>query len=290
MATASWIVPGPQQVDLAGVSLVRLQLIGGRAEVVAAPGGGVHVEVRSVSGHPLEIRQDGTTLSIGYPFLGWDGWLKRLHSYRAKDTADVRISVPAGTGIKAGTVLADVSLEGISEDVSIGTASGAVRLRGGHGSAEVKAVSGGVSVEDHDGAVRVNTVSGAVAARGALPRVEVSTVSGAIAVENSLASSVVNVNAVSSGVSVGLPEGAGLVLVARTVSGKVLVDGVDRRTAGITSIEEKADQDTACWLSANTVSGSVEVRRGAAPEPVQDAPVQDAPVQDAPVQDPPPAG
>lgn len=266
MPTASWIVPGPQQLDLAGIVLLRLQLIGGRAEVVADPGPGTRVEVRSVVGHPLEIRQDGGTLSLGYPFLGWDGWLKRLNSYRAKDTADVRVVVPTGTGVRAGTVLADVDLVGIGEDVSIGTASGAARVHGGRGIADLKAVSGSVEVVGREGSVRANTVSGAVTASGALPRVEVSTVSGAVRVETTLRSSVVNVNTVSAGVGVVLPTGAGLVLTARTVSGRVLVDGIDRRGAGVTSVEEQSE-GSACWLSANTVSGSIEVRRGAPASP-----------------------
>lgn len=272
MATSSWIVPGPQALDIEGVALLRLQLIGGRAEVAAGSGPGVHVEVRGVTGHPLEIRLEGPILSIGYPFLGWDGWLKRLHSYRTKDTADIRVLVPAGVVVKAGTVLADVDLTGIAENVSVGTASGAVTVRGCRGTADVKAVSGPVSVTEHDGAVRVNTVSGPVTASGALPRAEVSAVSGGISIETTLASSVVSINAVSAGVAVRLPPGAGLVLTARTVSGKVLVDSVDRRAAGGTSFQERTG-DTACWLSANTVSGNIDVRRGAgaaAPSDISD--------------------
>lgn len=265
MPTASWIVPGPQSLDVEGVAILRLQLIGGRVEVVSGSGPAVRIEVLSVAGHPLEIRREGTILSIGYPFLGWDGWLKRLHSYRAKDTADVRVVVPAGVVVKAGTVLADVDVAAIGENVSVGTASGAVRIRGGRGSADVKAVSGAVEVADHHGPVRVNSVSGAVSVAGELPRAEVSTVSGGIAVETSLAASVVNINAVSGGVVVVLPPEAGLVLTARTVSGKVLVDGRDRRTPGVTSVQDRAEEST-CWLSVNTVSGTIDVRRGA-PQP-----------------------
>lgn len=261
MPTASWIVPGPQQMDLSGVAVLRLQLIGGRAEVVAGAGPQTRVEVRSVVGHPLEIRQDGATLSIGYPFLGWEGWLKRLNSFRAKDTAQVRVVVPVTTGVRAGTVGADVDLVGIGEDVWAATASGAARVRGGLGSTDLKSVSGALDVVGRAGAVRATTVSGPVTLGGALPRVEVSSVSGAVEVATSLASSVVNVTTVSARVGVGLPAGGGLVLTARTVSGRVLVDGLDRRGSGMTTVEERSDEN-ACWLTATTVSGTVEVRRG----------------------------
>lgn len=275
MGTTSWIVPGPQTIELQHVDSVRVQLIGGRAEIEATDAPGARIEVSAVSGHPLEVRQEAGRLSIGYPFLGWDGWLKRLHSYRAKDTADVRVLVPRRATVKIGTALADVSVVGVWENVSIGTASGAVRVDGGRGIVDVKAVSGGVTIAGHDGALRVNTVSGAVNASGALPRAEASTVSGHVSIETTLMTSVINVNAVSSGVRVTLPAASGLVLTARTVSGRVLVDDVDRRSAGVTSLQEKVGE-TGCWLSANTVSGTIQVRRG-----LQDAPAepQDAPAE-----------
>ncbi len=273
MATTSWMVPGPRTIDLPLVDVVRIQLIGGSAEVVVWDAPGVRIEVLAVSGHPLEVQVDGGGLSIGYPFLGWEGWLKRLNSYRAKDTAEVRISLPRGAGVKVGTALADVRVSGVHEDVSVGTASGAVRLEGTRGRADVKAVSGTVSVTGHEGAVRVNTVSGAVEVAGAIPRAELSTVSGAVSLTTSLATSVMNVNAVSAGVTVGLPSTSGLVLTARTISGRVVVDGADRRSSGVTSVQEQSDV-TACWLTVNTVSGTLDVRRGSPPpadDPVPEA-------------------
>lgn len=263
MATTSWVVPGPQTLDVPDVGSVRIQLIGGRAEVEVWDERHVRVEVQEVSGHPLEVRLDDHRLTVGYPFLGWDGWLKRLHSYRAKDTAHVRVLLPPGVGLKVGTALADVTVRGVAENVSVATASGAVAVADVRGAVDVKAVSGAVTVSGHEGTVRVNTVSGAASVAGALPRVEASTVSGALTVTTSLPTSVVSANAVSAGVTVDLPAGSGLVLTARTVSGKVVVDGVDRHTAGVTSVQERTDQ-TGCWLTVNTVSGSLEVRRGTA--------------------------
>lgn len=272
MGTTSWIVPGSQTIELDAVGSVRVQLIGGRASVVAADVAGARVEVQDVAGHPVEVRLDGESLSVGYPFLGWDGWLKRLHSYRAKDSAEVRVVVPRGTGVKVGTVLADVDVSGLREDLAVGTASGRVRVADVHGSADLKTVSGAVAVENHEGTVRINSVSGAVDAHGAFPRAEISTVSGAVTVENRLGTSVVSVNTVSARIGIDLPAGSGLVLTARSVSGKVVVDAIDRGGAGITSLEEKHGE-AACWLSTNTVSADVEIRRGAASGPVEDAPV-----------------
>lgn len=273
MPTTSWMVPGPQTLDLPAAPVVRVQLIGGSVEVDVWDAPGVRFEFRAVSGQPLEVRQDPTGLSIGYPFLGWEGWLKRLNSYRSKDSADLRVTLPRGTVLKIGTALADVRVRGVHEDVSVGTASGGVMVDDTRGRLDVKAVSGGLTVTGHDGAVRVNTVSGPVRVGGTLPRVEVSTVSGAVALTTTLATSVINVNSVSAAVGVTLPPACGLVLTARTISGRVLVDSVDRRTSGVTSVQEQQDA-TGCWLTANTVSGAVDVRRGT-PGPTDDAAPQD---------------
>lgn len=262
MRTTSWIVPGAQTIEVDDVSALRMQLIGGRATVVAEDVPGARVEVTDVSGHPLEVRLDGDRLSVGYPFLGWDGWLKRLHSYRAKDSADVRIVLPRATEVKIGTVLAEVEVSGLAENLGVGTAAGAVHVSGTRGSVDVKTVSGAVRVEDHEGTARISSVSGTVLARGTMPRAEVSTVSGAVTVANRLETSVVTVNTVSARIAVDLPAGCGLVLTARSVSGKAYVDGIDRSAVGVSSIEEKVG-DTGCWLSTNTVSGDLQVRRAA---------------------------
>src|SRR5690606_5745844 len=72
MTHESWTVTGPQAIDLAHVRTLDATVIGGRLDVVAHDDPArtdVRVEVHSVTGRPLEVRLDGSTLRVGYgPF------------------------------------------------------------------------------------------------------------------------------------------------------------------------------------------------------------------------------
>ena len=55
MATESWVVAGPQIIEIEAVSTLQVQLAGGRVDVVAHDGPGARIEVHAVDGRPLEI-------------------------------------------------------------------------------------------------------------------------------------------------------------------------------------------------------------------------------------------
>lgn len=262
MATRSWIVLGPQEHDVEHVTALRVQLVAGAVSVQAHDAAHVHVAVEEVTGNPLEIDVEDGRLTIGYPFLGWDGWVKRLRSFRSSDTARVRVLVPRTTAVTLATAVADAAVEGLHEDVSLMTAGARVRAQGCRGAASVKSASGGVEVLDHDGPVRVSTAAGRTTLVGHLPRVEVTTVAGAVSVSTTSRTSMVDLATVSGAMHVDLPAGTGLSLTARTVSGAVTVDGADRRAPGLgaTTVDERDGQDV-CFLTARSVSGSLAVVR-----------------------------
>jgi hypothetical protein len=264
MATRSWIVPGPSQHDVEGVARLRVQLVAGSVTVLGHDAPHVHVDVAEVDGNPLELTVEGDRLTVGYPFLGWDGWLKRLRSYRSTDTARLTVHVPRATAVTVATALAEAAVSDVAEDVSLTTAGGRLSITGCRGAASLKSVSAAVDVVGHDGPVRVSTAAGRTTLTGELPRVETNTVAGAIDVATSAHTSMVDLSTVSGAMTVSLPASTGVSMTARTVAGAVRLDGTDRRSPGLgaTTVEDRTDGGI-CFLSTRSVSGSIDVTRAA---------------------------
>ena len=51
----SWVVVGPQIIEVDDVRAVRVALVGGRADVVGRDEPGARIEVHRVDGRPLEV-------------------------------------------------------------------------------------------------------------------------------------------------------------------------------------------------------------------------------------------
>ena len=265
MATESWVVAGPQIIEVENVTSLRVQLVGGRVDVVAHDEPGARIEVHSVDGRPLEIGLADGELRLGYSFTltGWDGFLEKFRNFRDKDRADVHIAIPRSVATKLGTVSADGLLVGVLEDSSVSTVSGSLVTDGTRGRLSANTVSGEVVVRDHGGPIKLNSVSGELAASGELSLVQANTVSGALSLDVTTGSSSVTATTVSGDVTVRLPEGKGLHVKAHSVSGRLVVDGEEHKGAsfGQRSVD-LATGDGACFVSASTVSGHVTVLRG----------------------------
>lgn len=264
MATRSWIVPGPARHDVEGVDALRVQLVAGSVSVHGHDSDHVHVEVAEVTGNPLEISVEGTRLSIGYPTLGWDGWARRLGSYSSSDVARLTVHVPHGTTVHVATATADATVSDVAEDLTLMTASAALRVLRCRGAATLRSASGTVEVSDHVGPVRVSTAAARTEVTGELPRTEVTSVAGSISVTTTAHSAMADLATVSGAMRVQLPAGTGLSMTARTVTGQVRVDGVDRRPGGLTptTVEDRGD-GAVCFLTTRSVAGSLDVVRGA---------------------------
>lgn len=267
MSEESWAVTGPQVIDIDEARSLRIQLVGGRVDVVTHDHPGVRIEVHSVDGRPLEVSLVGGELRVGYSFTlgGWEGFLEKFRNFRDKDRADLSIAVPPDLPTKVGTVSADGLLAGLHATASVSTVSGSLVVDGTRGALGANTVSGEVVVRDHRGDLNMNSVSGELAASGALTRVHANTVSGELALDVTAISTSIDVTSVSGDVTVRLPEGEGVHVTANAVGGRVVVDGqehngwsfhggpVDVRTG-----------DGRSRVSANTVSGHVTLLRGAA--------------------------
>ncbi len=272
-ATESWVVAGPQIIEIEQVESLRVQLVGGRVDVVATDEPGARIEVHSIEGRPLEIGLTNGELRVGYSFTlsGWEGFVEKFRNFRDRDRADVHIAIPRGTAAKVGTVSAEGLLAGVIADSSISTVSGSLVADGTRGRLGANTVSGEIVVRDHGGPLKLNSVSGELAASGELSLVQANTVSGALSLDVTTGTSSVTASTVSGDVTVRLPAGRGVHVKAQTVSGRLIVDGQEYK--GNSPGHRRVDMSTgdgACYVSANTVSGHVTVLRGFPQDDVQD--------------------
>ena len=144
MSEEFWVVSGPQVIDVEDVRSLRVQLVGGRVDVVAHDEPGARIEVHGVQGRPLEVSLIDGELRVGYQFTldGWEGFLEKFRNFRDKDRADVSIAVPRSLPTKVGTVSAEGLVAGIRAAASVSTVSGTVVVDGTQGRLKANSVSG----------------------------------------------------------------------------------------------------------------------------------------------------
>lgn len=261
----SWVVTGPQIIEIDDVRALRVALVAGRVDVVGRDAPGARIEVHRVSGRPLEVGLLDGELRVGYSFTlgGWEGWLEKFLSWRPADTADVHVAVPHDVAVRLSTVSAEGFVGDVAQGAQVATVSGSLVTDGTQGLLTVKSVSGDVVVRGHTGDLRANAVSGSVTASGAFTQASAVTVSGAVTLDAARAAGV-SLQTVSGDATVRLPEGVGVTVAARSVSGRVIVDGEARTGEGpLTGNVDVVTGDGACRVQANTVSGHLTVLRSA---------------------------
>ncbi|WP_019137762.1 DUF4097 family beta strand repeat-containing protein [Cellulomonas massiliensis] len=265
MASESWVVSGPQVIEVDDVTALRVQVVGGRADVVAGDQPGARVEVHSVEGRPLEVSLVDGELRVGYAFTlsGWEGFLERFRNFRDRDRVDVSIAVHREVATKLGTVSADGLLSDVVEDASVSTVSGSLVTDHTRGRLTASTVSGEVVVRDHTGDLRLHSVSGELAASGHLTVVQANTVSGGLALDLTAPTSSVTASTVSGDVTVRVPHDKGVRAKLQSVSGRLVLDDLEHRGSGGRSVDLQSG-DGACYVSATTVSGDVTVLRAGA--------------------------
>lgn len=268
MATESWVVTGPQVIEIDDVRDLRVRVIGGRVDVIVHEDPtrtDVRLEVHSLTGQPLEVTYNDGSLWAGVRASdGLPGVLGRWFGGRFHDRVDLNLVVPQQVAASLSTVDADVTLAGVQQDAQVETVSGQVVVDGTRGALRTRTVSGEVQVRGHIGDLTAGTVSGAVTAAGTLNRVTVNTVSGAVTLDGQAGSAIYQARTTSSPVTVRLPAGVGLNVDACSVTGRVVVDGVQQGTRGPASV--KVDLRTpgaTCFISTQTVSGALTVLRAA---------------------------
>ena len=263
MSTESWVVTAPQVIEIEAVDALRVGLVRGHVDVVARDEPGARIEVHAVDGRPLEVSLADGKLRVGYhsTLLGWESFLDDLRNFRDLDTADVHIAVSRDVAVKLGTVSADGLLAGVRQGAYVSTVSGSLVTDDTSGVLVANTVSGEICVRDHAGDLRLNSVSGDLTASGRFARVAASTVSGPVTLDVTSESCAIAASSIAGDVTVRLPAGRGVSLEARSVSGRVVVDGREHKGVAPGQVKIDLPADGSCTITAKTVSGHLTVLR-----------------------------
>lgn len=275
MTLEKWIIhPGESRViDVDGIRSLKIGLVRGQVDVVAHDDPGVRIEVHSVTVKDLRIEATGDALEIDHPQLRWDNFLEVFRNVGAGGPqAEISVAVPRHIALTLGVVSATALVSGLARDAKVNTVSGDILIDGLDGDLSANAVSGDLQARGLDGALTANTVSGDVTASGRLRKASVDSVSGAVLIDADGPVQNISLNSVGGDATVRLDEGLPANYVVRSVSGRVLVDGVVRSGQGsgpTTNFAGSTGELAGSFVDvrANSVSGDVTVLRRAAVDP-----------------------
>ncbi len=266
-----WTLDAPRVLDVGGegerVASLRVVVVGGRVDVVTHDDSPTaRVEVTSVTGLPVQVRWDGSTLSVTH---GKDGdpnllqMIRRTVESFSHNSVALSISVPASTDTSVSTVGAAALLSGLRGHVRANTVSGAMTLSDLQGDLDLNTVSGDVECDQLEGTLKVNAISGGVTVQASdLPCVRINTVSGDIALDLTTGTCDLSSNSVSGDITLRAPL-QGFDVEATTASGQVVVDGTTVTGGGGHGRGrgggQLRDGDGALRIRAHAVSGDLVV-------------------------------
>jgi DUF4097 and DUF4098 domain-containing protein YvlB len=163
-------------------------------------------------------------------------------------------------------------VSGIRNDVKLNTVSGDIIADDVTGDLSANSVSGDVQLRGLTGSVVANSVSGDVAVTGSLRKAVIDTVSGSVLIDALGDVNTLNVNTVSGGVTVRLDETLPANYALRSMSGKLMVDGIQRSSGGPSNYTGQMGELAGSFVDvrANTVSGGITVLRQARPTVADD--------------------
>jgi len=269
MTLEKWLIqPGETRViDIETVRTLKIGLVGGQIDVIAHDEPGARIEVHGVTVKDLRIEVTGDSVEIDHAQLRWDNFLEVFRNFGAGGPkAEISLAVPRSVALTLGVVSASALVSGLHADAKLNTVSGDIIVDGLTGDLNVNAVSGDVQIRGLVGSLTANSVSGDVATTGRVTRTTIDTVSGAMYVDAAGNVHQINLNTVSGNATIRVDETLPANYVVRSVSGRVLVDGVQRsgrgsgpttNFTGTTGVLSGSFVD----VRANSVSGDVTVLR-----------------------------
>ncbi|MGO2684316.1 MAG: DUF4097 family beta strand repeat-containing protein [Microbacterium sp.] len=264
--TEKWLIaPGEERViDIAQATRLKIGLVGGQVDVIAHDEPGIRIEVSGVTVKDLRVESDGTQIEIDHPQLGWDNFLEVFRNFGSGGPrAEVSVAVPRSIALNLGVVSAGALISGLTNDARLNTVSGDVIVDTHTGDLTLNSVSGDVQVRALTGSANANSVSGDVALTGSVRKATVDTVSGSIWVDATGALNTINLNTVSGNSTIRLEETLPANYVVRSMSGGVMIDGIDRRNSGPTNYTGSTGELAGSFVDVrtNSVSGDTTVLR-----------------------------
>ncbi|MFF7294925.1 DUF4097 family beta strand repeat-containing protein [Streptomyces sp. NPDC008265] len=310
---STWHVDGPQKLVFEEpVTELRVRVVSGEVNVVAAEEGPARLEVTDVEGQPLYVVHDDGVLTVSYEDLPWNGshglkqwfeakpwkaWAGSASGRKAWERrAAITLTVPAATRVHVTTVDATAFVSGIEASTDVNGVSGDTTLVGLSGRVKAHTVSGGVEAQSVTGDLGFHSVSGGLTVvDGAGVSVRADSVSGDMLIDLDPGPDAerpvdIALNSVSGQVAIRLPHPADARVEANTATGGVSNAFEDLRVSG--QLGAKRITGTlgsgAGTLRATTVSGGIALLRrppaenddtapapAAAPAPLAPAPTLD---------------
>jgi hypothetical protein len=269
MTTEKWLIqPGSSRViDLDDIRSLKVGLVGGQVDIVAHDEPGIRIEVHGVTGKDLRIEATDDFVEIDHPQLRWDNFLEVFRNFgNTGPRAEISIAVPRQIALTLGVVSASALVSGIRSDARLNTVSGDIIVDEAEGDLVVNAVSGDVQARALSGTLNANSVSGDVAVQGSVRKTTIDTVSGDMMVDNAGDAHQINLNTVSGASTIRLDRDLAANYAMRSISGRVLVDGVIRSGQGTgptTSFSGSAGELSGSFVDVrvNSVSGNITVLR-----------------------------
>ncbi|WP_460798387.1 DUF4097 family beta strand repeat-containing protein [Microbacterium sp. GXF0217] len=264
--TEKWLIaPGEERViDIAQATKLKIGLVGGQVDVVAHDEPGIRIEVHGVTTKDLRIESDGTQIEIDHPQIGWDNFLEVFRNFGSGGPkVEISVAVPRGIALNLGVVNAGALVSGLANDAKLNTVSGDIIVDTHTGDLSVNTVSGDVQIRELTGSLSANSVSGDVAVTGSVRKITVDTVSGAIWADATGNVNTINLNTVAGNSTIRLEETLPANYVMRSMSGRVLIDGIDRGSSGPTNYTGSAGELAGRFVDirTNSVSGDITVLR-----------------------------
>lgn len=272
MTLQKWIVHPDETrvIDIDDIRKLKVSMVGGQIDIVAHDEPGVRIEVHAVTGKDLRIEATGDVVEIDHPQLRWDNFTQVFRNFGSSGPkAEISVAVPRGTDLTLGVVSASALVSGLEADARLNTVSGDIIVDGITGDVNANAVSGDVQIRELTGALTAKSVSGDVAAIGTLRAADIDTVSGAMLVDSSGPIQSITLHTVGGDATVRLDESLPANYQVRSVSGRVLIDGVVRSGQGagpLTSFTGSIGELSGSFVDVrtNSVSGDLTVLRRSA--------------------------
>lgn len=139
----------------------------------------VSAELFAPSAHLLEEMTLTADLEDSEVVIRCD-WPEQRLGRRAR----LKVTVPAGTPVRANTAAGSVTVKQTHGPVRVSTKGGSIKITGANGEADARTAGGGVNVEDHSGPVHASTSGGLIKIGGVLTGlVEAATAGGSVHIE-----------------------------------------------------------------------------------------------------------
>lgn len=268
MTLEKWLIhPGETRViDLETARSLKVSMLGGQVDVIGHDEPGARIEVHSVTGKDLRIEVTGSALEIDHPQLRWDNFLDAFRSFGSGGAkADISLVVPRNIALTLGIVSASTLVSGLVTDAKLNTVSGDIIVDGLTGDLDINAVNGDVQVRGLVGGFNANSVSGDIAATGTLRRASADTVSGSVLFDSDGPISQIIVNTVTGNTTLRIDEDYPANYVARSVGGKIAIDGTVYSGTGTTNYSGSSGTLSGQFVDVrvNSVSGDLTLLRRA---------------------------